>query len=385
MTSLFSSLLDKMGGTPKSTLRAEVTRESSSDSTISALTVDEASNAQSSSSTPPTSIGDSTSISSSLPQEKSQPPPEEEFGGRSRRQRTSVGTYNVKVLSGTAIHAPKKYCKNKPETGNAPRRRTISGGTPNAALASEDSPAVGEDDTIRSAGIDALNLDWSPKRTVSQSRAGPKKTPKTSEPVRGRSARKYGEPSPSAAKKTSVLGKRSRKSFDVEGLSGRAQRELKRLQDTNEFAKIETKPVIYEVWKNGKLVVEGEEETPKPKKAPSAPVQTKAPAHLPVQAPAVPEPKAAEVPIVARKKEKSWLPMGLYAGQEVAELNWFKGYKGPKEVPDFRPDGVLPLPLWHGQRLLFHGRDFKLPFDICAPLPPGQAKPDEWRKTSSSK
>jgi hypothetical protein len=30
---------------------------------------------------------------------------------RSRRARTSFGTYNVKALSDTAVHAPEKYCK----------------------------------------------------------------------------------------------------------------------------------------------------------------------------------------------------------------------------------------------------------------------------------
>lgn len=389
MSNIFASLLDKMGATPKSAARAEVaTRASSSDSTISVLTVDEASNAQSSSSTPPTSIGDTVSISStSIPLEKSESTPVDEFSSRSRRQRTSVGTYNVKVLSGTAIHAPKKYCKNKPETGNELRRRTISGSTPNSTLASDhaSSATVGKTASRNvSDGIDALDLDW-PRKGLPKSRSqislggSPKKTPKLSDAGRGKATRRSGEPSPSVTKRISVLGKRSRKTFD-DGLSAKAQRELKRLADTNEFAKIDTKPVIYEVWKNGKLVVDAPP-TGKTKAQP-------APAQASAQTPRAVVAKPAETKKVNRKKEKIWLPMGLYAGQEPIEnLNWFKGYKGPKdkELPAFKPDGPLPLPMWHGQRLLHNGRDFKLPFDVCAPLPPGQPKPDEWRKTSSSK
>jgi histone-lysine N-methyltransferase ASH1L len=53
-------------------------------------------------------------------------------------------------------------------------------------------------------------------------------------------------------KKLSVLGKRGRDKFEA-GLV-KAKRELRRLADTNEFAHIDTKPVVAEVWSNGKLV-----------------------------------------------------------------------------------------------------------------------------------
>jgi hypothetical protein len=42
------------------------------------------------------------------------------------------------------------------------------------------------------------------------------------------------------------------------------------------------------------------------------------------------------------------------------------------------------LPMFAGERLLKMGRDFELPFDIYSPLPPGQPKPNEWRKTNKS-
>lgn len=46
---------------------------------------------------------------------------------------------------------------------------------------------------------------------------------------------------------------------------------------------------------------------------------------------------------------------------------------------------LLPLPMFAGQRILETGRNYKLPFDVYSPLPPGQPKPDEWKKTRKSK
>ena len=102
------------------------------------------------------------------------------------------------------------------------------------------------------------------------------------------------------------------------------------------------------------------------------------------------EPKPAEKKKVNGKKDKVWLGKGLYAGQEGRNLDWFADPNAPAETDtantaEEKSRSILPLPMWHGQRLLHVGRDFKLPFDVCSPLPPGQPKPDEWRKTSSSK
>ena len=41
-------------------------------------------------------------------------------------------------------------------------------------------------------------------------------------------------------------------------------RELLRLRDTNEFAHIETRPVLYSVWRNGKYVDPDEEPVEQP-------------------------------------------------------------------------------------------------------------------------
>lgn len=359
-------------------------REPSSDSILSAITVDDSTTAPSSSSTPPTSIGDSASISSaSLKLETTDAAPAEPTPGRSRRVRTSVGTYNVKVLSGTAIHAPKKFRKDIQDIEG--RRRTISGDTLVGALASGNSSTeTVEKDANRLVrdGIEALDLQWSVKGLPkSRSQIGlngsPKKSAKQLDLERRRSTRSAGEKIESFTKKlTSVLGKRGRKTEDtVDGLK-KAKRELRNLADTPEFAKIETKPVLHEVWSNGKLVVA---EPPRKKKK--------------VEAPAPKKVGKEEVKAVEKKKSggKTWLKKGLYAGQDSQEnRNWFINdsldmQKQMEDIAPYKPNGFMPLPMWHGQRLLQVGRDFKLPFDVCNPLPPGQPKPDEWRKTSSSK
>ncbi|KAJ5819815.1 Histone-lysine N-methyltransferase (Ash1) [Penicillium riverlandense] len=100
-------------------------------------------------------------------------------------------------------------------------------------------------------------------------------------------------------------------------------------------------------------------------------------------APPSEEPAAPTVP---RYKPKRWLSHGLYTGQEPSDSppkqrrskNSKKTGTGPMQRK------VLPMPMFAGSRLLKTGRDFQLPFDVFSPLPPGQPKPDEWRKTNKN-
>jgi histone-lysine N-methyltransferase ASH1L len=359
---------------------------------LSAITVDDSPLGESSSSTPPTSIGDSISISSTSLKlentESAERASAEPSAERTRRTRTSIGTYNVKVLSGTSIHAPKKYSKD-PAVIEA-RRRTISGDTLVNALASNNpSTETVEKDANRLVrdGIEALDLQWSVKGLPkSRSEIGlggsPKKSAKQRDINRRRSTRSSGEQLESLTKKLSVLGKRSRKTLE-DGLAGlaKAKRELRNLADTPEYAKIDTKPVVHEVWSNGKLVVA--EPPKKKKKAEEAAVEKK---KVISENDKKPDPPKSN----GRKREKVWLSKGLYAGQEHRNFDWFADEFGKTrtdivDCTPYQPNAFMPLPMWHGQRLLHIGRHFKLPFDVCSPLPPGQPKPDEWRKTSSSK
>ena len=91
----------------------------------------------------------------------------------------------------------------------------------------------------------------------------------------------------------------------------------------------------------------------------------------------------------SRRKEKRWLVQGLYAGQPRTfdgRLTESKNKRKQDDKPSepVKENSLFPLPMFAGERLLKQGRDFKLPFDVFSPLPAGQPKPDEWRKTNKN-
>lgn len=406
-----------MSAPPRSEAAAEVVRASSDDSILTAINVDASSNAQSSSSTPPTSIGDSGSISfSSAKLETTDSTSANAPEGRSsKRTRTSVGTYNIKILAGTSIHAPKKYSKD-PDVIEAHKRKSL-GKTLVDALQTvarvvdsneAELGASADEDDFQESNLPTSSTKKIPKTRSRLSLGGSaKKTAKQNDFARRKSVKLPRPELESISKRMGVLGKRGRQEFEGElsGLS-RAKRELRNLADTPEFAKIELKPVIHEVWSNGKLVTA--EQLPKKKtrveelqSAPSIPTTPTSRSkgkgkekEIEVESEseeleAEAEPKVIKMSIAPRKK---YLNKGLYAGQEGPSLNWFQ-YDTPsnaKAAEDVAPSPgsrstFMPMPMWHGQRLLILGRDFKLPWDVCSPLPPGQSKPEDWKKTSTSK
>ncbi|KAJ5885004.1 Histone-lysine N-methyltransferase (Ash1) [Penicillium taxi] len=86
------------------------------------------------------------------------------------------------------------------------------------------------------------------------------------------------------------------------------------------------------------------------------------------------------------KPKKIWLAHGLYSGQEPTDKrpkqrnskNSAKTNTGPSNRR------LLPMPIFAGSRLIAIGKNYELPFDIFSPLPPGQPKPNEWRKTNKN-
>lgn len=93
-------------------------------------------------------------------------------------------------------------------------------------------------------------------------------------------------------------------------------------------------------------------------------------------------------PVVPKNRRKLWLSHGLYSGQERTTetrpiQNRKRNSRSKRLIPGQRR--LLPMPMFAGDRLLVNGRDFQLPFDIFSPLPPGQPKPNEWRKTNKSR
>ena len=86
---------------------------------------------------------------------------------------------------------------------------------------------------------------------------------------------------------------------------------------------------------------------------------------------------------------KPWVSQGLYVGQHRcgdARLTETKNKerKTLNNQPEADERAIMPMPMWIGDKIIETGRDFKLPFDVFSPLPPGQPKPDEWKKTQKS-
>ncbi|KAL3420163.1 histone-lysine n-methyltransferase [Phlyctema vagabunda] len=402
---MFTTLLGRLGNTSRAPTREELkqarlqrergaTEQGDSESLHSEATADALSNALSTSSTPPTSIGDSISVSSSMlapEKDNALQGPSEASPARSRRARTNVGTYNLKALAGTSIHAPAKYAKDAGIRELESRRRTITGelliGAPASTNASRGMVERDAQRLVRD-GIEALDLQWSMKRLprskseIGLSDANQRKAT-AEELARRKSTRLSGEKIENFTKKLTVLGKRGRKTF--EDSLAKASRELRKLADTNEYAGIDTKPVLHEVWSNGKLVRPGEPAQKKIKTEP--PAQLTSPKKN-VVAPKSEKPEKPEKVAPVGKRQKVWLNKGLYAGQEASRTvaaEFSEKEKTEMALSRARPNTVLPLPMWHGLRLLDIGRNFKLPFDVCSPLPPGQPKPDEWRKSTRNR
>ncbi|KAI1493213.1 SET domain-containing protein [Biscogniauxia mediterranea] len=299
---------------------------------------------------------------------------------RARRRRISAPIYNLAKLAGTAIHGKRR---SKGDTVSDRKRRTVSG---DSLLAPEDENDATTDTVEKSASAGPEDHPDTLKRQSStrSAKSTKYKTPKDHEtPSRRISTRSSGIEAETLAHKISSLGKRGRKTFE-KGIT-KMSRELRRLQDTNEFSGIDTKPVLYTTWANGKYVDPDEVQEPPKKKAKIAEPEQKPEPE--------PEPPVEEAPVAKKRRTKKWLDRGLYAGQD-APMDIYKGLtpaekKTLAQLPELMPSGkvnnTFPQPIFNGLRTLIEGRDFKLPFDVCNPLPPGQPKPDEWRKMTKNR
>ncbi|KAL1963758.1 hypothetical protein VTN77DRAFT_7824 [Rasamsonia byssochlamydoides] len=171
-------------------------------------------------------------------------------------------------------------------------------------------------------------------------------------------------------KATSVLGKRSREAMEKskEVLNRRASLRPRRSLPAKEEPSVSAAPAA----KKRRV---SESDLPSKKNA------TK-------ESPAKEEEQKSTA-VVPRYKPKRWLTHGLYTGQDRymdPRLNEAKNkLKSAKRNLPVEPQRkILPMPMFAGERLLKNGRDFKLPFDIFSPLPPGQPKPDEWKKVNKN-
>jgi hypothetical protein len=92
--------------------------------------------------------------------------------------------------------------------------------------------------------------------------------------------------------------------------------------------------------------------------------------------------------LARQKKAKRWLTHGLYTGQDQDSGTKFRQKNNLKkpldEAQQIQPLRFPPMPMFAGDRMIELGRDFKLPFDVFSPLPPGLPRPEEWKKTHKS-
>jgi histone-lysine N-methyltransferase ASH1L len=71
-----------------------------------------------------------------------------------------------------------------------------------------------------------------------------------------------------------------------------------------------------------------------------------------------------------KRPRKLWLSQGLYVGQTRESQPVQKSNKRKSTSAVTVPERTyLPMPMFHGERLLKQGRDFKLPFEIFNALP----------------
>lgn len=352
---------------------------------------DESSNLASSSSTPPTTVTDSESLHSDSKDVIAviddstvvavAPPPlpvaQVPSPRRPQRARASLPVYNIAKLSGTAAHGKRR--SKGDIVADRRRRRTIAGAT---LTAGDADVGAALDSTIDALGLAAAVASKRTPRAQRLARPSPRSL---------RSVARLGTPaadvdaspvSSAASRLAAIVTKRGRKPVGKTGV--KLSRELRRLQDTKEFSHIDERPVLHSVWANGKYI------------DPNQPVERRRArknakvdhSEIEVKQEEPEEP----VPQFKKPRVKKYMDHGLYSGQDMPK-DMIRGLTAAEkkqlaQLPELVPckeNKVMPAPIFGGFRTLLAGRDFKLPFQVCNPLPPGQPKPDEWKKMTKSK
>ncbi|EHK22623.1 uncharacterized protein TRIVIDRAFT_212935 [Trichoderma virens Gv29-8] len=356
---------------------------------------DDSSNLASSSSTPPTTVTDSDSLHSDASKHDvitviddstvvaiapALPVSDVPSPRRPQRARASLPVYNLAKLSGTSAHGKRRA---KGDIVATRRRRTIAGSTVTPGDAD-----VGAQGQV-STNIDALSLEASPsKRSTPRAQRLARPSPRSLRSVSRLAGPNGGAsagatPVSSIAAKLSAASKRGRITKAV-GKPVKMSRELRRLQDTKEFNHIDERPVIHSVWSNGKYVDPNqarERQTVRKRANVAVAAEIK-----------VKEESEEPVAQLKQRRVKKYLSKGLYSGQEVTQ-DITRGLTAAEkkqlaQLPELMPrkeNKVMPAPIFTGFRTLLTGRDFKLPFHVCNPLPPGQPKPDEWKKMTKNR
>ncbi|KAL8870865.1 MAG: hypothetical protein Q9174_003185, partial [Haloplaca sp. 1 TL-2023] len=291
-------------------------------------------------STPATSMGDTSSVAF----DTTPKPKERAESSRSLRPtRSNVSSYNENVLSGSAKHGY-RY-KATEGASRAVSGETLVEGKNNSPLsfAQKSTRGLDQDWSIGALPGDNLNLS------------------KQSEGIQRRKSTRLSvfEFASNVMEQTrSVLGKRRR-------------------EDTG--TDTENTPIKQEAGiRSTRQADEATLEAPASKRSRLA----KSLDDKPMSSTTTTKPQRKPLP----RGPKRWLTQGLYVGQDPnfdARLTTTKNNlkKANAKPNPSQQRSLLPLPMFAGKRILENGRNFKLPYNVFSPLPPGQPKPDEWKKT----
>lgn len=295
------------------------------------------------------------------------------------RRSQAAPVYNLSKLSGTDGHGKRRA--NGDVISNRRRRTLIKAGLmeDDGSLEQENARAASRSKAIGARDSQSASQKSSP-RTIRRAKPSP--------PPRSSSRRATLDVA-TLNRMITNTDRRGRKSMDKLAVPPpqKISRELRRLQDTKEFAHVDEQPIITTVWANGKYVDPKEAESRARKRVKKD--ESKNEPKADQEETESPEP----VTNTKQRRVKKYLEKGLYSGQD-APMDIYKGLtmtekKQLSELPELIPSGrvnkIMPSPMFTGLRTLIAGRDFRLPFHVCNPLPPGQPKPDEWRKMTKSK
>jgi hypothetical protein len=261
---------------------------------------------------------------------------------RSVRSRGSIATYSDTILSGHAVHTRKSF-RDPKDYALAAASRTISSTTlVNDAVATPKRKSAGK-------GLLGSGSASTP-RAASTGRVLRQKSTRV-----GKIALTASSAINAVASASSVLGKRSRDALD----SAKGK-----LQSLGRSASLRTRTRTAEespLKKRLRITNRAESTTDSDDSDSDEP----------------------DTPPPPKKQRKIWLAHGLYVGQ-VREDQPRQKVKRKSDVDPGKERKYLPMPMFHGSKILELGRDFKLTFDILNPLARNEA-PKDWKNLTRSK
>ncbi|MCJ1469888.1 hypothetical protein MMC07_008532 [Pseudocyphellaria aurata] len=281
-----------------------------------------------------------TDIASESADSTVKPSPPQRSSERLRKMPQSIKNYNENVLSGSARISTRR---NR-ETNDS---CTVSSEIIVGATVGSKEPFLGERAHIldREWSLGVLPMD--DLKSSSKEREGPTRRKSTRLDAIQKAMK-------TVEKTKSVLGKRGRENFDIQTRNGEKRENLRPLGFV-------TSAIEGPVAKRARL-------------ANDSCVKSLASS------------SDNERILAIRPRMKHWLGQGLYVGQDrnfdpklTEAKNRLKQSTGKRS--NSRQRAFLPFPMFAGERMLNLGRNFKLPFDVFSPLPPGQPRPEEWKKT----